>query len=465
MRLALACLTLLALAGPAAAGPPIVIESFRGDRPADAEPWLAPVRAELVRRGFLAGPALAAALADRSRSIRPLTASEALAAKAAVDRAYDHLIEGEYAEAVGSAKRALTLYEAAALTREPAMRDLQYRALLIVARAHEALGRRDDSIAAMAEAIRTFPDRTVSTAEFDPRVRDLQRRVRQALLAQGTGSLDLRADDPAAVLFVNDRFVGTGVARVDDLPAGTYRVHAARDARIGGVHAVTVAPGAVASLTVPWQLESALRADAAGVTLDADTAEREHALASRLARSLDAPRVVILTVRTVGGRRAVAGQTVVTATGARAFAAIQVEPVEPAPASLAALGAFLAGARVDTSDLILREPGPATPAAEPWHHDTVGWTLTGSGAALLAGSVATVWSARGLQSDANREPVESTRRDLRDRADSRLLAGGALASVGAALVIAGAVRLVLTDDAPAVQLVVAPHSVALRGSF
>jgi hypothetical protein len=318
----------------------------------------------------------------------------------------------------------------------------------------------------MAEAIRTFPERTVSTAEFDPRVRDLQRRVRQALLAPGTGSLELRADDPAAVLFVNERFVGTGAARVDDLPAGTYRVHAARGARVGRVHAVAVAPRGVASLAVPWQLEAALRADAGGVTLDADTTERELALAGRLARSLDAPRVVILTVRTIGGRRAVAGQTIVTATQARTFGAIQVEPLAPPPASLSALGAFLAGARdVDTRHLVLREPGPAAPTVAPWYRDRWGWTLAGAGTALLASSVASVWSARGLQSDANREPVESTRRDLRDRADGRLLAGGILASTGAALVIAGVVRLALTEAPPPVQIVLVPGSVALRGSF
>jgi hypothetical protein len=465
VRLALACLALLALvARPAAAGPPIVIESFHGDRLADAEPWLVPVRAELGRRGFLAGPALAAALAAGSRTVRPLTAGEAVAAKTDVDRAYDHLIEGEYAAAVTAGQRALTLYDAAALTREPAMRDLQFRALIIVARAHEALDHRDDSVAAMAEAVRTFPERTVSTAEFDPRVRDLQRRVRQALLAQGTGSLDLRADDPSAVLFVNERFVGTGAARVDDLPAGTYRVHAARGARVGRVHTVAVAPRGVASLTVPWQLEAALRTDAGGVILDA-APERELALAGHLARSLDAPRVVILTVRTIGGRRAVAGQAIVTATQARTFGAIQVEPLEPAPASLSALGAFLAGARdVDTRHLVLREPGPAAPPMAPWYRDRWGWTLAGAGTALLAGSVATVWSARDLQADANREPVESTRRDLRDRADACLLASGVLASAGAALAIAGVVRLVLTEEPP-VQLLVAPDHIALRGSF
>jgi tetratricopeptide (TPR) repeat protein len=479
VRLPLAFLAAIAaLLGPrpAAAGPPIVIEAFTGDRPADADAWLAPVRAELERRGFQVGPPLTAAVAALSRDVRPLSAGDALAAKSDVDRAYNHLIEGEYAEAIAAGERALALYEdaTAALAGEPAMRDLQFRALVVVARAQDALGRPDDAVRSMAEAIRTFPDRAVSASEFDPRVRDLQRRVRQELQRQGTGGLELRVDDPAAILFLNERFVGTGATRLDGLPAGTYRVHVAKGSRVGRQHRIAVHPGSVVSLAVAWELDAALRTGSAGafLALDAGTApDRELALAGRLARSLGAPRVVVLAVRPVAGRRAIVGYTVVTDTQTRTFGAIQLEPVDPAPAALTTLGAFLAGARgVDTSQLVLREPGLTRPAraAAPWHRDRWGWALAGGGAALLAASAATAWSARSLQDDANREPTASTRGDLRDRADRRLLVGAGLAAAGGALVVAGVLKLAITgsDERPdPVHLVVGPDSIGLRGSF
>jgi hypothetical protein len=479
VRLPLACFAAAAaLLGtrPAAAGPPIVIQAFTGDRPTDAEPWLAPVRTELERRGFLVGGPLTAAVAALSRDLRALSAGDALAAKADVDRAYNHLVEGEYAEAIAAGQRALALYEdaAAALAGEPAMRDLQFRALIVVARAQEAQGHPDDGARTMAEAVRTFPDRAVSAAEFDPRVRDLQRRVRQELQRQGTGSLELRVDDPAAVLFLNERFVGTGATRLDGLPAGTYRVHVAKGTRAGRQHRVAVHPGSVASLAVSWELDAALRTDADGafLALDAGAApERELALASRLARSLGAPRVVVLAVRPVGGRRAIVGYTVVTDTQARTFGAIQVEPLDPAPAALAALGAFLAGARgVDTRQLVLRDPGIPRPARAPapWHRDRWGWALAGGGIALLAGSAATAWSARSLQDDANHDPTASSRGHLRDRADRRLVIGAGMAAAGGALAVAGIVKLALTSSTESpdtVHVVVGPGTLGLRGSF
>ena len=49
---------------------------------------------------------------------------------------------------------------------------------MIAARSSEALDKGEDAFAFMAEAIRSFPDRPISASEFDPRVRALQRRVK-----------------------------------------------------------------------------------------------------------------------------------------------------------------------------------------------------------------------------------------------------------------------------------------------
>jgi hypothetical protein len=490
MRILHACLAIAAIGAMAArprlasAGPPIVLESFEGERPDDADTWLEPVLAELTRRGFVTGVALTAAIDRQSRPAGELSASQTLEAKSHVDRAYDHLIEGEYPAAVAEAQKAVDLYAAgtAAVAREAALRDLEFRALIILARAHEAAGDAEDAFRAMSEAIRSFPDRPVNTTEFDPRVKDLQRRVQQALAKQGTGALDLKVDDPAAVLFVNERFTGTGAAHLDNLPAGTYRVFVLKGAQPGRVRDVVVNPGETASRALTWETESTLRSDGGHVGLrfprGAGT-DREIAVATRVARDLGASAVVVLGLRPVEDRRAVVGYSVQIASQTRAYGAVQIEPVGPAHGALPRLGALLGGDKhVDTTSLVLREPAPRPRLGDrrgpvpPWYRDRIGWALVGTGAALLAGGGVTLWTADGLRADANAEPRETARAHLRDRADTRALVGDIVTAAGAAVVIGGAIKLAWTDgpresSAPVARthLVFGIGSIALAGSF
>jgi hypothetical protein len=396
---------LVVVPSPAVAAP-IAIESYEGERPADADALLAPAYAELARRGFIVQGALAAQVDKAlSRGSAQLTASQGIEAQKLIDRGYQSFIDGDYAAAVASVNKGLAIYAAAPgqVAREEALRDLQFKGLLVAARSYEVLKKGEDAFRLMAEAIRSFPDRHVSTAEFDPKVNALFRKVKAELTRQGTGSLEVKVDDAAAVVFLNERFVGTGAVTVPGLFPGTYRVYVAKGAQPGRVRDVSVSAGGQAVIAVSWAIDSVLRSGSGYLGLEhprGSGTEGELATATRLGRELDAASVVVLGIRSIDGRRAVIGYAVSTSSQTRSFAAVQVEPVEAPPERLTTLAAFLSGDKSVTPDgLITREPRGARPRVagpdpdEP--SDEVSssrfgawtWVTTGAGVAAVGAGV------------------------------------------------------------------------------
>jgi hypothetical protein len=442
-----ALIAALAGGGRAAAAGPIVIEAYDGERPGDADALLAPAYAELVRRGFVAQGALVAQI-DRSlsRSSGQLTASQGIEAQKLIDQGYQSFIDGDYAAAVAAVNRGLALYAIAPgqVAREEALRDLQFKALLVAARSSEVLKKGEDAFRFMAEAIRTFPDRHVSTAEFDPKVNALFRKVKAELTKQGTGSLEVKVDDPAAVVFLNERFVGTGAVTVDGLFPGPYRVYVAKGAQPGRVRDVSVAAGGQAVVAVSWSIDSVLRTGAGhvGLAVPRDGGD-ELALATRLGRELDAATVVVLAIRAIDGRRAVVGYGIATSSQTRSFAAVQVEPVEPPAERLTTLAAFLSGDKSVTPDgLITREPRAARPVAardtavddpSPSRFGAWKWIATGAGVAAV-GTGVTLF----LLDEENVAGGERQEKAFNGKTPG-LVVGG----VGVALVVAGATMFLL----------------------
>ena len=444
---------LAALPQAAHAGGSIALEVSTGPRPTDAAELLRPAYDELARHGFTVGPAL---VRDVERSISrgagQLTASQTLEAQRWVGKAYEALAEGRYETAASTALRALALYDSAPgqLAREPALRDQQYKALIIASRSYEVLGRSEDSFRYMSMAVRSFPDRHVSAAEFDPRVNALFRRVKAELEKQGTGSLEIEVDDPAAVIFLAGRFVGTGTAKVSPLFPGDFEVFVAKATSSGRVHTVRVNPGETARLSVSWALDSALRSgsDDLFVELPAGaTSKQELATAVKLARDLGAKSVVVLGIRQLDDRRAVVGYSIETGSLTKTFAAVQIEPVEPPPEVLGQLGALLAGQKdvdtrgIVTSEAALRAAMLGQQHDGPWYTDRWGLGLGGAGIVLTGVAVGLLWSADGLRDDANVSADEATRDRLRDRAGTRSFTGSLVGAAGAGLLVAGAVKL------------------------
>jgi hypothetical protein len=471
-------------------GEPIVIEAFSGARPPDADEWLGPVYAAIATRGAVFGPDLVARFErSTSRAVRTMTANEIVEAQGFVDRSYEFLVEGDYEQAAVTAQRALSVYATASgqLSRESALRDAQFKALLVAARAYEVLGRTEEAFRAAAEAHRTFPERQVNTLQFDPRVKNLHRRVGEELARQGRGALEVRVDDASTTIFVNERFVGAGFVKLADLLPGTYRVFVARGAESGRVHDVTVNTGETAIRALSWSFESGIRIEQGRMTLecrDGILTSTEIGLAVRLARGLEAPSVVVVGIRNIEGRRAVVGYTISVVSQRRIYGAVTLEPVAPASGVLTRLGALLGGdVGVDTANIALQEPRPPrqavrkaipAPRVAPWHADYVGWSLAAGGAIAGVAAGGLLWSSNELRGEANMIPEQARRRALRERAQGRLLAGSVTSVVAGGLLAAGVVKLFRHERGPAngrgpaldmLGISVSDGTISVRGVF
>jgi tetratricopeptide (TPR) repeat protein len=153
--------------------PPIVVEAYDAAPPADAASLTSPLFAELASRGYLGGEQLAALVGERiSAPAGSLSASQLVQAQKQVEAGFQSFIDGDYDRALANEQKALATYQSApgSLAGQEALRDLEYKALLIGARSADALGRHEDAFSVMSEAVRAFPDRTPSAAQFDPSV-------------------------------------------------------------------------------------------------------------------------------------------------------------------------------------------------------------------------------------------------------------------------------------------------------
>jgi hypothetical protein len=339
----------------------IVVEAYAGARPADAEALLAPVYAELGKRGFVEGDALNGVLdASVSRAAGELSASQSAEAQKAVAQGYDSFINGDYQKAIDAEQKALALYATApaTLAKESALRDLEFKALVVAGRSEEVLGDGESAFKLIAEAIRMMPDRPFNSAEFDPSVKALYRKVKDALAQQGAGTLEVKVDDATAVVFVDERFVGTGEVKLDGLMPGRYRVYVAKGEQPGRVREVELPAKGHASVDVPWEIDGALRTRAGYVGIEAPEDSQIDA-AVRMARALAAPRVIVLGIRTVEDRRSIVAYSIATESQNKVYGAVQLEPVSPPATTLARLAALLAGDKVDDAAIITKEPPPA----------------------------------------------------------------------------------------------------------
>jgi len=79
---------------------------------------------------------------------------------------------------------------------------------------------------------------------------------------------------------------------------------------------------------------------------------------------------------------------------------------------------------------------------ERWYRDRIGWALAGVGAVSLGISGGLILSGRSLDNQANAEDAQADRKSLRDRASTRMLAGGIAGSIGAVVLTVGIVKLV-----------------------
>ncbi|HEU5056015.1 MAG TPA: hypothetical protein VFU21_05800 [Kofleriaceae bacterium] len=463
----------LLLAAADAAADPIVLESYGGPRPEDADRLLAPVMAELGRAGFPTLPEVERRIAGRlSRSAGSLDDARAAEAIRAIEAGYKKFLAGEFAAAVGEIERGLAPLRSApgAVAGKNDRRDAVMRGLLGLALSQRRLGRQTEATAAMAELIRSFPDREISYKDYGPEPRDFFQKVQGEMAREGKGELAVDVDDDRTVVFVNERYAGVGDVTIKDLHAGRYRVFVQQGDELGRVHEVDVEAGRAAAVSVSWQLDAVLRPGAALVFADESARAAEEARhAVRIARSLGAGSVVVLGIRDNRGRRSVVGAFYpADSTRPLRSGAVAVEPVVPAAERLEALARLLAG---DEAAADLVAPLAESPRAAPGQDDRDGddpggrpfrrwkWVALGGGLAALGAGVTLIAihqtpddGTRDRSSRETRVPGIVTAaagaaltglgvyffvRDARDRRDERSAAIVPLDSGGAAFVFSG----------------------------
>ncbi len=421
MRCTLPMVVVCLLAGRGIAGADgVVLESYAGARPADADGLLAPLRDELGLRGFSGGAQLARTITAKVSAEAPVLDGEAKAElRKLVASGTDQFREGQYDAAVRDLVKAMAMLDRAPATMvaDAELRNEMMDALVFLTTAYTRQGKAAEATRTMAELIRSFPDKEISNARHGPEPRKLHDKVKADLDSQGTGSLRVTVDDARTVVFVNERYAGVGSLVVDKLPPGRYRVFVQQGTTPGRMHRIEVEAGSEAVLTVAWGLDSALgtRGDFVGFTFaaEAERAAGESTLANRMARAVGADGVVVVGIREVQGRRAIVGAYLsVDSTRPLRSAALAADPVAPAQEKIRALARFLAGdesAKGEVIDLLENgngdSPGPGPEGPKPggggkgWK-----WGLTIGGGLALATGVVLIAIAEPEEKDGARNP-------------------------------------------------------------
>jgi hypothetical protein len=347
MRLMVPILLALVMTSSIARGGGIVLESYTGERPADAGRLLAPVLEELSRRDYAAGDTVARAY--EAQSSRAALSASGLPSdfSAQVDRGFKAWVAGRFDDAI---QILVPLVEAAqantgAFAKEPALRDPLLKALIALALSYQRIGDPSAMRSTFGEILRSFPEAQISRAIYGPDAHQAFEQVRRDTQTVGRGKLTVKVDD-AAVVFINETYRAVGSTTAELLP-GEYRVVVMVNKQPSRNHRVTVRANAETTIEIDARRDRAIRAGG-GYTgfLFASQSERdahEAGDAQHFAKAVGASAVAVVGIDEVRGRTAVVGSLVSLETGRELRrASIPVEP-DPSTDKLRALARFLAG--------------------------------------------------------------------------------------------------------------------------
>jgi tetratricopeptide (TPR) repeat protein len=118
-------------------------------------------------------------------------------------------------------------------------------------------------------------------------------------------------------------------------------------------------------------------------------------------------------------------------------------------------------------------PAPRVAVADApprrWYEDKIGWAVGGAGVVAVGVGIGFIVHGAAQANDAGGTKDQSTADDLNQAAKRSKLIGGILVGAGAALAIAGAVKMVLYDrpghEEPKVSFVVGPRWIGVAGRF
>jgi hypothetical protein len=389
--------------------PILVLESYVGQRPANADAVLAPLLDELDQRGFATRPAavldLVGGAAPRPGVIDHDTSAAEITQ--AAESGYEAYTRGRFAEAESALRFAIER-----IHRNPALfvldtnnLDATFKTLVALALSQARRGDTTGSVATMVELIRTFRNQPITRVAYGPDAEQLYRAVVRQVQAQGRGELSISVASEQAVIFVDGQIRGLGKAALADLVPGVHRVFIQVPATAGRQYEVDVMAGRHTALRIDWDLDSALWLTDGWVgfafATEAERA-RQAGFAGTLARRwAGGTLLAVVGMAQLSGRPAVTGQLVDASGRVVRGAAVLLEADErsagasaqltAAPADeprLRALARFLSDGVAGAGVHVIREGGPALGDGADPRGRLAPRLLVGAGAAaMVAGGV------------------------------------------------------------------------------
>ena len=418
---------------------------------------VAPLLKRLTTRGFMTQEALAAALAARSAPGDSLNLAQLEATTKAIESGYSSFLRGDFEVARQTLAQAIAdlLRKPATVARQQPLRDALLRAYMGLALSHSRLGDSAGAEATMTEFLRSMPDREISRATYGPEPIELAKRIRTAWGSRPRGALRVQTDDPTAVIFLDERYVGVGDITLPDLWPGSYRVYVQRGKTEGRVHTVEVAPAKESVLEVQARLDTAVRIVGEVVALVfASTAARDaeaHDRARELAATLEAAQVITIGPDLREGKPVIVGALIDPLRAAPVRrASIAVDTLDTSGEAL--LDYLLDGKpsptvrsfEATTSTVAVKPPASRRARRGGGGLRAAGWVAASVGVLALGGGIYYGLRANELEDEVSSPPAWSN--DLSDKleeGESAAFRANLLIGVGAAAVVGGGVLLYL----------------------
>jgi hypothetical protein len=326
----------------------IVLEAYTGARPDGATRLLAPVLDELGVRGFAGRETLGKSYA--AKVSHPASAPGGLPTdfELGVERGHKAWIAGRFDDAIAQLTPLVSTAHAntAVIAQSQALREKVQKALIALALSLHRKNEVAEARAVLREMLRSYPDSQMPRAIYGPDAFALYEDVRRGAAREAKGKLVVKANNDAAVVFVNEKFAEVGGLQRGDLIPGVYRVYVQFAKRTSRAHLVEVKADAEASLTIDLDYDATVRTGGWTGFEFASAGQRdkhEARYAVRFARALGATGVVVVGIDQSRGRASVVGSLLELKSGRelrRASLALEPGPTE---ARLRSLARFLAG--------------------------------------------------------------------------------------------------------------------------
>ncbi len=273
----------------------IVLESYEGGRPKDADKRLEPLVNELAARGFEGGNSIGRLYEGKVSRPRQNTLPADFAKQ--LQAGQQQYIRGNYAAAVAALQPLIdTAHDnSGAFAKNQALRQTMLDGLVALALAQDRNGDPKTARLTFEELARSFPDAQVPAntwgAAAAKQFAELQRDLKQ----QSQGRLLVKAPSGAEV-YVNERFEQNGTVIKYLLP-GEYRIFAREGAKQSRTYRVRVNPSVDAPVTIDLDLDAAVHTSPDWVGLEYGTGDRERfeaKHASTFATSIEEKAVVVV---------------------------------------------------------------------------------------------------------------------------------------------------------------------------